>query len=270
MSLGIVVINNSNVAIMADTQFTYNDKNGKKPYYTTKIFFIDKNTAIAFAGFGVEITHNRIKAIYDQGNKNDLLILAEQISQSFDNKVDFLLAKTGKNLSIAKISNGNVSFEKSKGIFWIGDSEAANFVLKNNTYDIYQLENGLRDAIDNPKFKTVGGHAVLAKGTIDGFKFSPYMDLTSPHYIPKDGLQTIDFGDAQNGGFGYTTVTPVEAGVNGWGIFYFQGRYGLYYHTDLEKNVFEVLKAYAINVQDFIKIIQDNIGINLEYCGSLG
>jgi len=270
MSLAIAIVEDSNVNLIADTQISFPEKTGKKSCFGLKVFFIDKDIAIAYSGIAGHIAHGRINAIYEQGNKKDLYTLAKQIFLSFDDKVDFLLAKTGENPSIAKVSDGYISFKINKGLFWIGDSDAARFVLDKKTYNTFELQYKLENAIKDPQFTTVGGHAIVAKDTINGFKFLPYMNLISPRYsLEGTDWKTVDFGTSQTGGFGYTTIVPVEAGINGWGIFYFQGFFGEYWHVDLEKNVYELLRAHAKNVEDFIKIIQDDIGIELEYCGSL-
>lgn len=271
MSLGIAAIENSDVFLMADTQLSFSKDSGKKPLFGLKVFFLDKNTAIAYSGTAGEVAHGRLYAIYKQGHRGDLCILAEQICSSFDHDVDFLLAKTGVKPSIAKIASGSIAIQSGTGVYWIGDGDAARFVADTATYGGYQLKERLNDAIENPHFSTVGGHSVVARGKIEGFRFVPYMQLVSPRYSTKGiGWKSVDFGTSQNGGFGYTTVVPTESGTNGWGVFYFQGLFGEYWHVDLETNVCEILKAHARNVTEFIKLIQGETGIKLESCGSLG
>lgn len=270
MSLGIAVIENSNVFLMADTQLSFPENSGKKPLFGLKVFFLDKHTAIAYSGTAGEAAHSRLYAIYKQGDLGDLINLAEQIHSSFDQEVDFLLTKTGKMPSIVKISSGKISIQSAKGIYWIGDGDAARFVANTTTHNADQLEKGLRLAIEDSRFSTVGGHAVIARGGIEGFRFIPYMNLVSPNYFVKEDWQTVNFGTSQTGGFAYTTIVPTEAGTNGWGVFYFQGLFGKYWHVDLESNACEVLVAHAQNVEDFIKLIQHETGTKLGFCGSLG
>lgn len=271
MSLGIAVIEGSDVFLMSDTQLSFPENSGKKPSFGLKIFFLDRYTAIAYSGTAGEIAHGRIHAIYKKGHRGDLRILAEQINSSFDQKVDFLLAKTGEEPSIAKIAGGSIATQSDKGIYWIGDGDAARFVADTATHGAHELAEMLCIAIEDSRFSTVGGHSVVARGQTGGFRFLPHMRLVSPRCSIKEaGWQTIDFGTAQTGGFGYTTIVPVEAGTNGWGVFYFQGLFGEYWHVDLEANVCELLIAHARNAADFIKLIQHETGIELEPCGSLG
>ncbi|VAW76677.1 hypothetical protein MNBD_GAMMA12-1405 [hydrothermal vent metagenome] len=112
MTLGIAAIENNEVFLMADTLLSYSEKSGKKPYHGLKIFFLDKNTAIAYAGTAREVAHGRLHGIYKQGYRGDLKILVDQILNSFDEEVDFLLAQSGRNPAIAEISGGGCLSEK--------------------------------------------------------------------------------------------------------------------------------------------------------------
>jgi hypothetical protein len=42
-------------------------------------------------------------------------------------------------------------------------------------------------------------------------------------------------GLSETGGFGFTAVVPKKEGVNGWGLFYFQGMFGKFWHINIEK-----------------------------------
>lgn len=271
MSLCIAVIEHNEVFLMADMLLSFPKKTGKKPFHGLKVFFLDQNTVIAYSGTAGKVAHSRLYAIYTQGHKGDIKLLAEQICRSFNNEVDFLLAQSGKKPAIAKITEGIVYFQEDNGIYWIGDIDAARYVASSDNNNMYQLQENLGNAIASSKLPTVGGHCTVARGKIEGFKFIPYMQLVTPKYFPKqDEGETVDFGSAQTGGFGYTTVVPAKEGINGWGIFYFQGMFGEFWQVDFESNTSELLRAYASNVQEFVRIIQDEIGIELDYCGSLG
>jgi hypothetical protein len=267
MTLVIASIKDGIVNLTADTMLSYPEKSGKKSIHGLKIFFLDDKTAIAYAGAAGEIAHRKLYAIYHQGQTECIEFLANQICKSFDDETHFLLARAGHDPSIVKVAEGRVS-ARNDGTFWIGDVDAANFVLgqQENTSGIY---HGFKEAIESRELLTVGGHLVAASGTLAGFKFTPYMNLTTPYYLPADGM-VVDFGSAETGGFGYTTVTPVNPGVNGWGIFYFQGRFGLFWHADFDKDICELLRVRADNVFEFIKVIEEELGIELTYCGSLG
>jgi hypothetical protein len=270
MTLGVANIEGGHSYLMADTLLSFPEKSGKKPLHGLKVFFLDENTSIAYAGTAGEVAHVRLRAIYIQGYKNDIKLLAEQICNSFDHEVDFLLAKSGENPAIAKISDGKVSIANENGsLYWIGDVDAARQLATKGFSDRTQLQSSFREMVDSQKFLTVGGHSVVARGDLNGFRFIPYMTLVSPKYFPKGNeWETVNFGTAQTGGFGFTTVVPKKEGVNGWGLFYFQGMFGEFWHINFEKNICELLRAHASNVNEFMELIQNEISEELTYCGS--
>lgn len=271
MTLALALIDNGEVFLMADTQLTLPTHKEGRPFYGLKIFFLDKFTAVAYAGTAGEVAHSRLFSILQMKGTEDIRHLAEKISKHFDSQVDFLLAKSGPSPTIAKVSEGMVASSSTGGLFWIGDTAAANFVTRGVAApEGYRLQDRMEEAIASPCFSTVGGHVVTAKGCAMGFRFVPYMKLVSPMYAPEEGWQSVNFGNAEMGGFGYTTVTPREIGVNGWGVYYFQGKFGKYFRVDLENNIGEILKAHADNVEQFIDVLETEIGVQLEHCGSLG
>lgn len=270
MSIAIAHIENSEIFLMTDTQLTSHELIGDKPDFGMKLFFLDKHIAIAFAG-AATLAYKRLMAIFKQGRGDSIRLLAEQISKSFDDEVDFLICQTGEMPTIAKVSRGIVSCTSGKEVYWIGDSAAAQFIADSGTHNCKDLAGRLNKAIADPRFSTVGGLAVIARGKLNGFSYIPRMLLTSPKYSAKENeWQTVDFGNAHNGGFAYTTVTPKQLGKNGWGVFYFQGKFGEYWHSDFETDTLEHLKAHAEKVEQFIKLIEEDIGVELEFCGSLG
>ncbi|MFT5722212.1 MAG: hypothetical protein ACI9W6_002538 [Motiliproteus sp.] len=270
MSLGVAAIIDGHSFLMADTLLSFPEKSGKKPSHGLKVFFLNESTSVAYSGAAGEVAHGRLHAIYMQGYKDDIKILAEQICNSFDHEVDFLLAKSGEDPLIAKISDGKVSIRSDSGVYWIGDGVAARHLANTDTSTIFKLQSKFEEIIEHKEFSTVGGHCVVAKGGLAGFKYIPYMNLVSPRYFPKvNEWEAVSFGTAQSGGFGFTTVVPSKEGVNGWGLFYFQGMFGEFWHINIEKNICELLRVHAKNVHDFIEIIQKEISEDLTCCGSL-
>ncbi len=272
MTLCIAALVGSDAFLMGDTQLTSPVSMGAPPLDVLKTFFLDESTAIAYAGAAGKEADGRIRAIYESRKTSDIRLLAEVICRSFDREVDFVLAKVGSAPMIAKVSHGEVACETRAGsIYWIGDPAAANAVSQvMNLEGGRELPSAFSEVVQSKKFLTVGGHATVARGKDGSFRYVPYLQLTSPYYQPKPGRVTVDFGTAQTGGFGFTTVTPKSAGVNGWGIYYFQGKYGLYFAANLDEGKFEKLKAYANNVEEFVRIVEGETGIDLEHCGSLG
>ncbi|MFA5073641.1 MAG: hypothetical protein WC539_07065 [Nitrospirota bacterium] len=257
---------------MADTQITFPVRAYKKPFDALKVFFFDSATAIAYSGITV-CAHEMIYEVFKAYRHNDdLESVAKSINKLRDrlNGPDFLIVRTSGSPKIIKIADSGVS-KITSGIAWIGDSEAANFVATNfKKGTIFDIERLFSQVIEGDEYKTVGGYPVLARGTPEGFSFVPYMKLISPRYVPKNGMQAVDFGTNQAGGYGYTTITPTAFGQNGFGLFFFQGKFGYFFHVDLRDNIAERLKAYANTPEEFIEIITNDTHIRLEHCGKLG
>jgi hypothetical protein len=117
MSLGVAVIEDGHSFLMADTLLSFPKKSGKKPLNGLKVFFLDESTSIAYSGAAGEVAHGRQHAIYMQGYKNDIKVLAEQICNSFDHEVDFLLAKSGEIPPIAKYQMVEFLSEVTMAVF---------------------------------------------------------------------------------------------------------------------------------------------------------
>ena len=272
MTLLIAKIEDDTIKVLADTQLTYASKLGKKPIDGLKLFFLDKHTAMGFSG-SPDDALNIVKAIHHIGIPQSLDSLYKDIDLlknlgKLD--ADFIFMKAGPNPKIIKIHDSGVSDDNLR-FAWVGSKEAAEFVVDNVNENMMNIEQKFRSALINRKFCDVGGWVTSAIGKKNGFKFVPYMSLTSPRYIPKNNQwQTVDFGTAANGGFGYTTVTPKNPGVNGWGIYFFQGYYGFFYNFQQNGEVVEKLVAKNVTLDSFIEAVEKDTNIELEYCGKLG
>lgn len=272
MTLIISTIENNEIFLLADSQITFPVHTYEKPFDALKMFFFDQRTAIAYSGTSL-YAHQIIFQIYKKYNTDEgLESLADSINRLRDKEAnpDFLLARASNLPEIIKISDSGVSKLNTK-FTWIGDQDAANFVAKNfKGGSIFDLEKIFNQTVQHPEFPTVGGYSILARGTSKGFKFVPYMNLISLRYIPEPGEHTVDFGTNQTGGYGFTTITPTEIGQNGFGLFFFQGRFGYFFHVDLMNNIAERLKGHAVTPDEFIELVTKDTSIQLEYCGKLG
>lgn len=154
----------------------------------------------------------------------------------------------------------------------------AVFDLVSNTFsfsengldEIYQISRFLEDLCEQ-NHEDIGGKIIVTRGKNLGFKHIPILSLKSPRYTPPstNSWHTVDFGSAQSGGFAYTTVTPKLEGENGYGFYYFQGKFGEYYYSDLKKDTLEHLVLKSDSLESFIQAIQKETGQNLEWCGEL-
>lgn len=270
MTLALAFIDKKEVFIIADTQLTPPRYKSERPFDGLKIFFLDRFTAIAYAGTAEEVAYSRLLQMYRMKATDNIPNIARHIVKNLDFQVDFLLAKAGSVPALFKVSSGTIS-KNSEGLYWIGSSDAANNVARGvHSTDVFELRAQFDEVVKASSFHTVGGHVVMARGTERGFRFVPEMQLNSPAYVPKAGLNTVDFGTAATGGFGYTTIVPKGEGVNGWGVYYFQGKFGKYFHVDFERDIREILIAHANTAEEFMGTLEQEIGISVEHCGGLG
>ena len=271
MTLVLAHVENEEVYLLADTRMTYDDDSlGKKPFDALKIFFFNPRIAIAYAGLQ-KPAHEIIMQVYLEQYWDDAEKLSSRVAELNNrNGADFLVAESGGNKKVIKVHSGGCTTLTSWG--WIGDSGAANHIASAYTgNEIFEISKYFDSVTADPEFPKVGGYSVLARGNKQGFKFIPHMKLTSPKYIPTpDQWQTIDFGTARSGGFGYTTLSSPKHGDNGWGVYFFQGQFGYYFNVQLKESKFEILTGYANTVDGFIRLVENDIKQNLEYCGLLG
>lgn len=133
------------------------------------------------------------------------------------------------------------------------------------------LRKAFNEVINDQTISTVGGPIVIATSGASGAAYSSYAELTSPSFAPKlDAWTSADFGDASRGGFGFTTITPRDKGISGWGRFYFQGFHGFYFHADPARNHFTKYEGQATNADEFCKALTVQVGHGTSYCGQLG
>lgn len=275
MTLVIASKESNKIRLFGDTLISFEDKLGLSAYQTIKVLSLSPTVALAFSGshdLALEIFFDLYR---DTSGVSDAEILAQNIlrlcsavSKKFGehSSPEFLLLCTTPKLTITKITDQHIIECPQYG--WIGNASAAAKVSRVADLGHDAVRTEMSRMIADREFHDVGGFLVAMQSEDGRFKFCPYMKLTSPKYIPVEGWNTIDFGTAQTGGFGFTTITPLEPGRNGFGIFFFQGLIGLFFHIDVAGRKVETLKAYARSPEDFMQILAAEIGFPLEHCGS--
>jgi hypothetical protein len=277
MTLVLASIHENEIHLKADTLISFDEKLGRTSYHALKILALSPTMVLAFSGnheLAIRIYFDLITTDRCKLGISELahLLVDLRIKTSVDSPEgppDFLIASTEPVLVIYRINDFGIS--RSLTDSWIGNGAAAAVVAKTAALTASPYGNsGFDEIVNAGTFKDVGGHVVHMRGNTKGFKFIPKMKLVSPRYIPVEGWQTVDFGTAQSGGYGFTTITPCEPGCNGYGVFFFQGAFGLFLHIDITRRFCETLKAYAHTPTQFIDVLEQEIGVKLEHCGTLG
>ncbi|WP_156808602.1 hypothetical protein [Leptospira terpstrae] len=279
----------SDTLIAGPDKFSFNDNT----YHGLKAFFIGRQFCIAYSGIQ-EYAHKIIKIINDNKNSfNKLKDIAELICHlrnihsnnvypKYSEFPDFIVASNDINDNIIEIK-GNKQPVTITNSSWIGNfkafeyfqlivNENKNIELSNDAFDY-----AFRKVIENPQLSDVGGNLVTIIGDDKGFHYQSYLNLTSPNYeieppIPsKEDPEwlTVQWGSNVTGGYGFTSITPIENNINSYGIYYFQGKFGFLLYCDLDNDKCEKLVAKAPSVQDFINILYEETNIKFEYCGFL-
>lgn len=276
MTLAIATIHEGKAFVKADLRLSYdltfNPVDGVDyPDAGLKIFFLGKSVAVAYAGTSQLAHAVLMQTLAELGENADAIVVAEFLRSKCQNHsdIEFLLARATSPVSIFKISSSVFSSAES-GLYWIGDHEAANSLLLGDNIDPFHLEQRFQLLLDSQLISTVGGIVTSAFGGNVDFKFIPKLVLTSPYFVPvpTTAWQTVNWGNANTGGFGYTTLSPVEPGRNGCGVHFFQGNLGYFFEIDLEQGIFEKL-VWKSDLQTAIASLQDNLGFDIESCGQL-
>jgi hypothetical protein len=229
MTLAVATIHGDEVFLLADLQLSYElDTNvDDRPNTALKIFFLSKYVAVAYAGT-TEIAHNVIREAVSRATSLDVYDIADFLREKCREHTDieFLLMNAQPPAAIYKV-NSRIFASATHGQYWIGASEAADVLFAGSVINPFSLETRFQSLLDSRKFPGVGSIVTSAKAANGLVKFQPKLILTSPYYVPQAKSDTVDFGDAARGGFGYTTLTPCEPDQNGWGSIFFRGFSGI-------------------------------------------
>ena len=275
MTLVISSIVDGKIEILSDTLISYEASLGKKPDQALKLLALSPTIMMAYSG-----AHDRALSIYYQlcdihiaslGVEAVLrALVALRTSDEFGSKdgqvpPDFLLASTEPNPIVYRITELGVS---TGDRLWIGNGQAVVRVMANEPEMGY--ERAMEHVINDPIFEDVGGCLVKCKGTSMGFGFVQWMMLTSPRYVPDIGWSTVDWGTAETGGFAYTTVVPREPGISGFGVYFLQGRVGIFFRVDPAKRICEGIRLRAQDAEQFASVMGEEVGYALDCFGALG
>ena len=274
MTLVVARKQGNEVCIVADCLIS-GGLSARAPEYGLKILAITPHMMVAYSG-SPELAHRLVKEAMGESayQTNRFLEALHTFRQRIgDAELDFIIIDKNE---IARLKDGLLDVNVSGA--WIGN--AAAFGLFQSALHqadarlpiAARMRGAMEIVCSSQEIETVGGPVVAAESTTIGTRYIGFMQLVSPYYVPHTDLnwQTVDFGTAATGGFGFTTIVPPKPGLCGWGIFYFQGGAGFYFCVDLSTMRFEILKGYAANAKDFCSLLEPEIGYLPLFVGQLG
>ena len=281
MSLVCGHIDQGRISLTSDTLIIPRNDSSLRKKIAPKIFFLGKDLAVGYAG-ETSLAHQIIHKIYRKNwcesaieEALDVVSAAQKSALtdrhiSKDSVPDFIFAQSAPQFRLIRVRAGHPRFDVET-LTHIGNTVAASHfseTYKENSDSFAAMSGVIRSGC----FKNVGGYVNLAQSSGNGFTFLTYLELNGPMdpEPPAKNWEKIDFGGAARGGYGYTSVVPVCAGSNGWGLYFFQANFGFFFHIDLESDIYEKLRAYASTAHEFADLVSADIGIELQVAGELG
>jgi hypothetical protein len=226
------------------------------------------------------LAHNAIRTAWPSLSQEDCKRTIEIFSKV--EGVDFILITRD---DISCVRQGNVESELPHA--WIGEQAAYHYFRQGSqslevspdsrTWSAHQsvedgrvLKEAFEKVVNDRRYPSVGGSSVIATSGKSGAAYLSYAELTSPKHSPKlDDWQTVDFGDAAMGGYGFTTITPGVKGITGWGRYYFQAFKGFYYYANPPRNIFVKHDGEATSAEEFCKAVSAQVGHLPVHCAEL-
>ena len=307
MTLVVARKSQSTTWLVADTLITGGNLSGSESDRGLKIYFLDPRTLIAYSG-SPEIANSLIGNIFAFSKGRQLIEILKNLQEcSKGCGVDFIVTQNKKIGTIKKDElsfdlpaawiGDHTAFSKFQEHFLNaqaagGPGEAplpAHMVpLAESELDLYnqtslcgassqesliagKLRSALELVIGDLSIRGVGGEVVSAVSGSETASYALYLSATSPIYVPvSDGAwHSVGFGDASQGGFGYTIITPPSPGISGWGRYYFQSRIGIYYSAALDTGQFVRFTGTHPDAATFCDALLGELGYRPLHCGSL-
>lgn len=212
-----------------------------------KSIVLNRGLCVSFAGTPVTAALDAVRRQVDRAS--DVLaveqgLLAEH--RQLDGRVDFLVAALGPpRLSV--LTGGELRGPVPNG--WIGDYDAFSAYQRvfhhqpsslPPGYEARREELEIGSAMMTAMDQVIGDDAVPSVGETAihvvpepiGFRYSNAARMVGgfvPQSIPSGVPTRIRFGGAAEGGFAYSTLVPDAVGIGAVGLYFRQGRFGLFY-----------------------------------------
>lgn len=269
------------IHVLADTLLSNPKADLRHREIALKVFSASDETLICYAG-SPELAHSAIKQTWRLAVQNRCVELANQLSDV--EGVDFIVVNKDK---IHRIQANKV--EMSLPNAWIGNwpafrefrgasrslegvsTDIQNWTATQACLDGIKYRQAFEHVVDSRKIPSVGGPITVATAGGTGAAYASFAVFAPPSNVVMPGKwQAIDFGNAENGGFGYTTVTPRKKGITGWGLYYFQSFSGFYFHADPLRGMFKKHCGSARTANEFCRVLSAKTGHEVMYSGQLG
>lgn len=186
----------------------------------------------------------------DRGNSFDLEEVLEQLlnEHRVGNKdPDFIVAALSPTTTLSRISGGELA--RNLSACWIGNYDAFcgyqkhfqatplpnEIDVPDTKYRFYALvskmEESFRAVIRNNAYVDVGEFTISVMRDLDGLKYAPAANTALVNQsIPPNAWTPLQFGSPTEGGYSYSIMTPLEAGIGAVGVHFYQGELGALFY----------------------------------------
>jgi hypothetical protein len=244
---------NENVRIISDSKKTSPDEilRGTNNH-VLKSVIICPALCVCFAGSVGRAQIAIQKLALSRANPFDLEKVLEFLlleHRAGNNDPDFIVAATSPFTTLNKISGGELS--RNLPSCWIGNYDAFSDYqtqfhstsIPNQGDDlgtkaefftlVSKMEMAFRSVIQSNVHPDVGEFSISVMTDTDGFRYAPAANMQGSlgtQSIPSLSWTTVSFGSTGEGGYSYSIMTPLEAGVGALGIHFYQGYLGALFY----------------------------------------
>jgi hypothetical protein len=277
MTLVVARLIDGAVRIVSDWQVTYPDNRPSGPLRgTIKAFPLSKGVALAFAGS----VQPAFDAICQLPPGIAPLEVADRLAPvTLGGATEFL---TASESAIHVVREGHVAMNQT--VAWLGDHDAFDSYQRHYHRQLWftlppspVMSGEGNDAVVR---MSIGFSAVLADDRFPSVKGFPvtlsagFSSVSGFHYLPVTaafGLNAVPTGvsgefslmnpqSAEQGGYAYSVLVPVDSGVAAIGAHFLQGEFGALFRPG---HLAPTATIKAASTQEFIDIVERNHGIRL-------
>lgn len=280
MSLVVARVLGNKLYILSDSKITDETSILKGNFKgALKSIILAPELCICFAGL-VYPALSVIREANDYYNKtndiNQIIKMLFDKSQKFDNQIDFIVAYCKDRPEIHTIKNGEI---KKCEVAWIGDIDAFNEYQQNySEYSSTPITNNpnfsneiqtqtlmylaFSKTLNSTKCKSIDQPQISVMTEEKGFNYSIAVNIFAPAQTIPSGIETkINFGNVQNGGYGYTILVPDETGIGLIGVHFYPGNVGAIFYPLFEDSV---IRYKNVTPNELIEIVKKDFGIRLQ------